>query len=231
MKFATECKLTSGKSTTVTMPNLTKKLLVPVKITLNELVEGVEKPVKGIMCKVSSRGTSELAVCGEASFRLSNEIELCRSLVEKSGVISINITNRSTDHKTVKIYVEYSHSYGSVLVEEKVDHFETILSEIHKRGFCSRILVTFNKEVEGIEFASVANCIDEKAKWLEPFSVPIDQELDLDDRICNIDLTSNELGPLYSEYLNFLEMRVSETKKDDSREPLYMYIIAYGYPW
>ena len=149
-----------------------------------------------------------------------------------NGVVSINITNRSTEHKNVKIYVEYCTSFGSVLTEEKVDHFENVLSEIHKKGFCTRILVTFNKDVDAIEFASVAECTDEKDKWVEPFSVPMDKELDLEDRICNIDLTSSDLGQMYSEYLNFLEMRVSEPKKDDTRrEPLYMYVIAYGYPW
>lgn len=230
MKFVTECKLTSGKSTTVTVPNLTKKLLIPSKITLNQTEGGKESPVKGILCRVNSKG-AELAVCGEASFMLSNEIELNQSIVEKSGAASINITNRSTDHKNIKMYVEYSRSYGSVLMEEKIDHFENVLSEIHKKGFCTRVLVTFSKDVDAIEFASVAECVDEKDKWVEPFSVPMDKELDLEDRICNIDLTSNDLGPMYSDYLNFLEMRVTETKKDDNREPLYMYIIAYGYPW
>lgn len=230
MKFVTACVVAAGKTSTISFPNLTKKSLIPVKLSITELQDGEEQAVTGILSRVHAGG-SELCNYGEPSFKLGNEINLdpYRGLIDRTGQVSITITNRTTSVKRLRLYSEYSSSYGGVILEEKTDHYENLLNEIHAKGYCTKLVITFNKQPESLEFANTAECIE--GKWLEPFSIPIDSELDVDDQIYNIDLTCEDLGFEYSENLNFLEVRATAKKSENDKEPLFMYVTAYGFPY
>lgn len=235
MRFATACVITAGKSTTIGCPPMTKKSLIPSKITITEVINGEELPVNGILCRVHSGG-AEIGNFGEPTFRLTNELDLTnyKGIVERSGKVSITITNRTTDLKRIKLYTNYTSSYGSILLEEKIDHFENLLNDIHNKGFCTRMVISFNKNVDNIEFASVSEYeADEgdQTKWIDPFNVPIDNELDIDEQVYTIDFTSPDLGSDYSEHLNFLEIRAIPKKSENDRDPFYMYVTAYGFPY
>jgi len=232
MRFATTCLVTAGKSNTIHLPVLVKQSLVPGHIVISEVKSGTECPITGILCRVHAGGT-EIGNYGEPSFQTSNEIDLepFKGLVDRSGKVSVTLTNRSAEPKRVKIYTTYRSSYGSVLLEEKLDHFENLLNDIHHKGYCTRLVISFNKHLETLEFASVAEHLDEddaNVQWIQPFNVPIDSELDLEDQIYTINFAGKDLGPLYSENLNFLELRA--VKKDNDKETLYMYVTAYGFP-
>lgn len=232
MKFVTACVITAGKTTTINFPVLTKQSLVPNIISLTELKGDEEVPLTGVLCRVHT-GSAEVGSYGEPSFKLTNVIDLSshKGLVDRNGKVSITITNRTTDPKRVKVYTDYRSSFGSILLEEKIDHFDNLLNDIHSKGFCTRLVISFNKPIETLEFASVANHIEGEGEWIQPFNVPIDNELDVEDQVYTIDFAEKDLGPLYSENLNFLEMRVVAKKVENDREPLYLYATAYGFPY
>lgn len=230
MKFVTSCVVAAGKTNTINFPNLTKRSLIPIKLTITEQQDGEEVPINGCLARVHAGGL-ELCNCGEPTFKLTNELDLSmyKGLVERTGVVSITITNRTTGVKRLKLYSEYASSYGGVLLEEKTDHCENLLHDIHAKGFCTKLVISFNKQADVLEFANTAECLE--GKWLEPFSIPIDNELDVDDQIYTIDFTSEDLGAEYSENLNFLEARATAKKSENDKEPLYMYVTAFGFPY
>lgn len=231
MKFVTECQLPANKSSTIKCPILTKQSHIPCKITITEVKKGGEEaPVSGIHCRVHAGG-QEICNLGESTFRISNEIDLSKSLntVQKTGNVVVVINSRHNEPKRLKVYTEYTRSYGGVLFEEKSDHFENLLKDIHSKGFCTRLVMSFNKEITNLEFASVAECLDNPKQWIMPFNVPIDSDLDLEDQIYTIDFTSPTLGVQYSEHLDFLETRVA-AKNDKDNQICYMYVTAYGFP-
>lgn len=232
MRFVTACLVTAGKSNTIGFPVLTKQSYVPNKITITEISDGEEKPVNGILCRVHAGG-SEIGNYGEPTFRLTNELDLTsyKGVVDRSGKVSISITNRTSEPKRLKLYTDYSQSHGGVLLEEKIDHFENLLNDVHSKGFCTRLVISFNKQVESLEFASVAEFEGGEGNWIEPFNVPIDNELDVEDQVYTIDFTEKELGPIYSENLNFLQANASAKKTENDRETFYMYVTAYGFPY
>ena len=232
MKFVTECLLPPQKSAVLLSPILTKQSYIPCKITITEIVGGEEVPVSCILCRVHAGG-QEVGCYGEPTLRISNEIDLSgyMSTVEKTGKVSITVTSRSPDPKRLKVCTEYQPSYGGLLLEEKLDHYENLLKDIHSKGHCTRMVMSFSKEITSLEFASVSECVDEPTSWIEPFNIPIDTDLDLDDQVYTIDFTTQDLGAQYSECLNFLETRVVSPKKhENDNEPCYMYVSAYGFP-
>jgi len=239
MRFVTACVITAGKTSTIGFPLMTKKSLIPSKITITEVISGEEVPVNGVICRIHAGG-AEIGNFGEPTFRLSNELDLAnyKGIVERSGKVTLTITNRTTEPKRLKLYTDYALSYGGVLLEEKIDHFENLLNDIHSKGFCTRLVISFNKEVESIEFASVSECEpddSDQSKWIEHFNVPIDTELDVDEQVYTIDFTIPDLGTDYSENLNFLEIRAipkkSESESENNRDTFYMYVTAYGFPY
>ena len=233
MKFVTECLLPAGKSNQTTLPNLTKKCQIPIKIIITERVSGVEVPISGILCRVHGGGT-EIGNLGEPTFKLSNEIDLSPYLgmVEKTGQVSVTLTNRSSDPKHVKIYAEYTSSYGGVLLEEKIDHFETLLRDIQSKGFCTKLVLSFSHPLQSLEFANVAECLDGSENWIQSINVPIDDELDVEDQIYVIDFTTPDLGSDYSENLNFMGLRAQTKTTNEEHQPtLYLYVTAYGFPY
>jgi hypothetical protein len=233
MKFVTTCVVTAGKTNTIGFPILTKQSLVPHLISVTEIKDGVEVPITGVLCRVQAGGT-EVGNYGEPTFKLTNEMDLSpyKGLIDRSGKVSVTITNRTIDPKRVKLYADYKPSHGGVLLEEKIDHFENLLNDIHSKGFCTRLVISFNKPVETLEFASVAEHVDgDGGEWIQPFNVPIDTALDVEDQVYTIDFAERSLGLLYSENLNFLEARAVAKKSENDREPFYMYVTAYGFPY
>lgn len=230
MKFRTDCYLKNNTNHEIRFPNLTKQCKVPIMIVITETVDDEEVPATNVMCRVTCNG-SDIGNFNEPSFRLSNEIDLTpfKGIIDRSGKVGINLTNRSGDHKHLKVYCSYTDSYGSVILEEKTDHFEKLLSDIHARGFCTRLILMPSRKLDSLEFASTAECVVGIEDWIQPFDVPCDKELDAEDQTCNIDFSSNELGALYSENLNFLELRVNYPKVEGA-DTLYVYAIAYGFP-
>jgi hypothetical protein len=229
MKFVTDCLLSAGKMTDIKLPNLSKLCKIPSKLTITSYDdEGVESPATGIQCRIYA-GSSEIIHRSEPQMRLSNEMDLApfMGLVEKTGILKVGLANRSTDTLKLRVYTEYIPSYGGILLEEKIDHFENVLNDIHSKGFCTRIVLSFNKPLESLEFAGVASCVEGAEHWVQALKVPIDS--DNDSAVYNIDLTSEGLGALYSDNLNFLELR-ARAKAVDSNRVFYMYVIAYGFP-
>lgn len=236
MRFITTCFVTAGKCNTIKLPILTKQSLVPSLISITEIKDGEEVPITGVLCRVSTGGT-EVGNYGEPTFKLTNELDLSpyKGIVDRFGNVSVIITNRTSDPKRVKLYTDYKPSHGGVLLEEKIDHFEKLLNDIHSKGFCTRLVLSFNKAVETLEFASVAEHVEGHegavGEWIQPFNVPIDTELDVDDQVYTIDFASPDLGSLYSENLNFLEVRAVPKKTDTGSEAFLMYVTAYGFPY
>lgn len=233
MRFVTTCLVTAGKSNTIGFPVLTKQSYVPNKIIVTEIgSDGEERAVNGILCRVHAGG-AEIGNFGEPTFKLTNELNLSsyKGVVDRSGKVSISITNRSSEPKRLKLYTDYTRSHGSVILEEKIDHFENLLNDVHSKGFCTRLVISFNKQVESLEFANVAELEgDGEGNWIEPFNVPIDKELDVDDQVYTIDFTEKDLGPIYSENLNFLQVNATAKKVENDRETFYMFVTAYGFP-
>lgn len=235
MKFITACVITAGKTSTIGFPLMTKKSLIPSKITITEIINGEEVSVTGVLCRIHAGG-AEVGNYGEPTFRLTNELDLAnyKGIVERAGRVSITITNRSAEPKRLKLYTDYTKSYGGVLLEEKIDHFENLLNDIHSKGFCTRLVISFNKDVEHFEFASVSEYEpdeNDQTKWIVPFDIPIDNELDVDEQVYTIDFTGPDLGIDYSENLNFLEIRAIPKKRENDRDPFNMYVTAYGFPY
>jgi hypothetical protein len=231
MKFSTTCFLSVGKSATLQCPNLTKKCKIPIKIVLTEVdSDGNETPASAIICKLSTGGT-EIGHLNEPSFRLTNEIDLSsyKGVIDRNGTVTVNLTNRSTDPKNLMMHTEYVESFGGILSEEKIDHFETLLTDIKTKGFCTRLVITANRQLESLEFAGKAEC-DDHESWVQPLNVPIDTELDVDDQVYNIEFAAAELGPLYSENLEFLELRAKAVKTEADTGTFYLYVLAYGFP-
>ena len=233
MKFATDCQLSAGKIAEIKCPNLARYYRIPNRVTIS-CFEDEEVPASGLQCRVYA-GNTEIIHWAEPSFRLTNELDLSPfiGIVEKTGALKVSITNRSTDTKKLRVYTDYIPSYGSVLLEEKVDHFENVLNEIYNKGYCTRIVLSFNKPLESLEFAGVASCLEGSEHWIQPLNVPVDTA-DNDgndgDQVYNIDLTVEGLGAIYSENLNFLELRAKAKRTDDDRSIFYMYVMAYGFP-
>jgi hypothetical protein len=231
MKFTTPCFLNVGKNNTIKCPNLTRQCKIPIKLVITETNSNDDEiPVTNILCRVSSGG-ADIGNFNEPSFRLSNEIDLSpfKGVIDKYGCVSVSLTNRSTEPKKIKLHIEYIESYGSIILEEKIDHFENVLNEVRSKGYCTRLVLTCSRRIESLEFASSATCVDEHEKWIQPLNVPIDNDLDLDDQIYNIDFATEELGQIYSENLEFLELRVRPTKVE-TNDTFYLYVTAYGFP-
>jgi hypothetical protein len=225
--------VSAGKPYNFTLPNLTKQSLVPNKVTITELDDNNdETPVSGIMCKISSGGT-EVGNYNEPHFRLTNELDLSpyQGIVNRTGMATVNISNRSNSMKKLVLCSDYKESYGGVLYEDKIDHFENLLNDIHTKGYCTRIVVSFNKQVKKMQLAPVCDCDEEGGSWIEALTVPLEPELDIDDQIYTIDLTNKDLGPQYSENLNFLSAQVEVERNEDDKSPFYMYVTAYGFPY
>lgn len=232
MKFVTECLIPAGKSNTIICPNLSKQCQVPRKILITETTTNGEQPISNVMCRIHGGG-AEIGNYGEATFKLFNEIDLgpFAGIVEKTGVVTVTLFNRGDGPKRVKVYTEYVESYGGVLFEEKMDHFENLLSDIRSKGYCTKLVLTFSHQLASLEFANRAECLDEVDKWIQPLDVPIDKDLDLDDQVYVIDLTTPKLGAVYSNYLNFMELRaIPAPTGEEKQPPLYLYVTAYGFP-
>ena len=232
MKFVTTCLVAAGKSNSINLPMLVKQSLVPSNIVISEVKSGEETPITGILCRVHASG-SEIGNYGEPSFQISNELDLdaYKGIIDRSGRVSVSITNRTAEPKRVKIYTTYRHSYGSIILEEKLDHFENLLNDIYNKGYCTRLVISSNKQLETLEFASVAEHLTDDGNtgnWIQPFNVPLDTDLDVEDQIYTINFAGKDLGSMYSENLNFLELRA--VKKDNDKETLYLYVTAYGFP-
>jgi hypothetical protein len=234
MKFVTECLLPAGKSNVIQCPNLTKQCQVPGKIMITEKTsEGEEVAISGVLCRIHGGG-AEIGNYGEPTFKLSNEINLSpySGIIEKTGSVTVLLTNRSGDPKRVRVHVDYVESYGGIILEEKIDHFENLLSDIHSKGYCTKLVLTFSQQLESLEFANVAECLEGQESWVQPLNVPIDDDLDLDDQVYVIDFTTPELGSMYSENLNFMELRAHMKPTSGERQPtMYMYVTAYGFPY
>lgn len=230
MKFRTDCYLKNNNSHEIKFPNLTKQCKVPILISVSETVDNNEVPATNIMCRVTCGGT-DIGSFNEPSFRLSNEIDLTpfKGVIDRSGKVSVLITNRSGDHKNLTVHCTYTDSYGTVITEERLDHFEKLLADIHSRGFCTRLILMPSRKLDSLEFASTAECVEGIENWIQPFDVACDKDLDAEDQTCNIDFSSKDLGRLYSENLNFLELRANAPKIEGA-EPLQLYAIAYGFP-
>ena len=128
----------------------------------------------------------------------------------------------------------YRESKGGILIEDKTDHYEQVLKNIKAKGYCTRMVLTFNKPLTVLEFATVAEHVPDanqssEVGWIQGLSVPVDNELSPEDQMYVIDLV--EQGEMYPDHLDFLELRAKAEKKDGDNEPLYMYLIAYGFPY
>ncbi len=230
MKFVTDCVLSAGKVAELKSPNLAKYCKIPNKVTISVYDDNDrEVPATGIQCRIYSGGT-EIIHWSEPSFRMTNEIDLSPfiGIIERLGTLKISLTNRTTNPLKIRVYTDYIHSYGSLLVEDKLDHFDNVLNDIYNKGYCTRIVLSFNKPIESLQFASVATCLEGGDSWVHSFNVPASSD---PEAFYNIDLTSEELGPLYSDNLNFLEIRAQPKKSaGDDRSVFYMYVMAYGFP-
>ena len=226
MRILSKIKLTTGKQVQISCPDLTAMQLVPCKITINEVGEGEERPAKDVLCKICS-GSGELVNSSEAYFNITNEFDLnpCMYTVEKTGKVDIIVTNRSKELKHIMIYTDYIESLGSVLYQEKIDHFEDVLRNISKCGRCTKLILAFNRPVKEIQCVVTAECVDMPDRWISSFDIVVDQD---DNAIYALDC-ANEL---YSKYFDFMQLQISDGASEEMRrsDPLILYVVAYGFP-
>lgn len=187
------------------------------------------------MCRVATGSNHDLVTYDEPSFKITNELDLTyyNSQIDQTGRVALYIHNRANAAKNLDIVVDYRESYGSVLVENKIDHCENVLKDIKAKGFCTKMVMTFNKRVKDVEFRNVACPSEDSAEkfdWPDPFTLKgMDDAVDLEDHVYVVDFTEFGNGTLYPDTLDF--MTVCPTAQDNSDgETLYMYVKAYGFP-
>lgn len=226
MRILSKIKLTAGKQVQVFCPDLTSQQLVPCKITINEIVDGGERPAKDVLCKIGS-GSGELFNSSEAYFNITNEFDLnpCMYSVEKTGKVDVTITNRSKDVKNLTIQTDYTDSLGAIIYQEKVDHFEDVLRNISKCGRCTKLILSFNRAVKEIQCVVTAECTDQADRWISSFDIVVDKD---DDAIYALDCASEQ----YAKYLDFIQLQISDGASEEVRrsDPLILYVVAYGFP-
>ncbi len=226
MRILSKIKLTAGKQVQVYCPDLTSQQLVPCKITVNELSDGEERPAKDILCKISS-GSGELFNSSEAYFNITNEFDLnpCMYTVERTGKVDVVLTSRSKEVKTLTIYTDYAESLGTVIYQEKIDHFEDVLKNVSKCGRCTKLILSFNRAVKEIQCVVTAECVDQPDLWISSFDIVVDQE---DSAIYALDCA----GEQYAKYLDFMQLQISDGASEEVRrsDPLILYVVAYGFP-
>lgn len=227
MKILTRVKMPSNKQQiTVLCPDLTAQQLVPSKIVITESSGSEEVPVKDIACKVVGGGT-ELYNYAESYFHIGNELDLspCMYAIEKSGKVELQITNRSRDVKNLAVYTEYIHSLGGIIYQDRLDHFEDVLKNIHKSGRCTKLILSFSRSVDDIQFATTAECVDQPDSWISSFNIITEPG---DDDIYALDCA----GEMYAKYFDFMQLQVIDGATEEVRrlEPLNLYVLAYGFP-
>ena len=230
MRFANRCRLTSGKQILVKCPNLTSRSYVPSKLEIVETHGDTETPTKNILCRVTT-GNVETCNYAEPFFHLQNTIDLgpCMTYVLKNGQVDLLITNKGKDVKNLVVYTDYIESPGSVIYNEKIDHFENVLENIYNSGRCTKLILSFNRAVEELKCATLSECVDCPDEWIAPFNIDIDEEAG-DDAVYALEFTG-ELSD-YPRFMNYMQLNVIDSADEETRrqEPLYMYVVAYGYP-
>jgi hypothetical protein len=226
MRILSKLKLIAGKQGQIFCPDLTCQQLVPCKITIMEQCDGVERPARDILCKINSGSGGELFNSSEAYFHITHEFDLtpCMYTVVKTGKVDITITSRSKELKHISIYTDYVESYGSIIYQEKVDHFEDVLRNVSKCGRCSKLILSFNRPVKDIHCLATAECLDKPDDWISSFDIVVSQE----DTSYSLDCA----GEQYAKYLDFMQLQISDGASEEVRrsEPLVLYIVAYGFP-
>jgi hypothetical protein len=225
-KFVTKCKIGASRQETIEFPSMSYKLLAPEVVTITEVnTDGVESPARELLCKINCGG-AEIINASECYFTTSNEFKLIdfSQNHKRGGELSIYITNKTHEGKTYSITVEYSPCKGVILYQQKCDRFEKILKEIYTAGTCSRLVFSFNRKVKDIQIRPTTE-VDQPDVWISGLEI---DSIDEEKAIYTIDFT-DELA-VYPQFLNFLQIVAEDSSADEQREPLFMYIMAYGFP-
>jgi len=219
MKFTSKCKITAGKSEILEFPNMSKALMIPMRVVI---FEGQATACKEILCKIVS-GSTELVNLAEPYFVQSNLIDLSDHMnaVKRGCDLIVSLTNKSRDVKQYTVEVEYEKSFGAIIYQQKTDKFDRILKDIHLLGTCTRLVLSFNRPIKELQLRTLTEC--DGNDWISPLEVTVNEETPG----YTIEFT-DDLS-LFAQNLNFMQLVVGDSTNDNQVEPLQVYVLAYGY--
>lgn len=227
MSFTTDVRVKNGQSTTVDLPDMTGKFLVPYKFTLWTLSgpkdnQSLEKS-ECVTCRVFA-GPNELYSLGEPHFLESNVVDLTPmfGIVEKFGRVKLTLTNKTREPCQYQVATDYCNSLGGVLFQEKVDTFDTVIGNVCKLGKCTKINLGFDEPVNSLRFLTTSNCT--KGNWIESFEADTE---DTENKSFCFDFTDKDLLAYYHN-LEYLTLRIEPVNKDSSS--FSAYVTAWGFP-
>ena len=237
MNITCDHKLKASKSCKINLPNFSyNRSLVPMELNFYELGErGNKAAAKNISVAVQC-GNATQFVHQPAYFQLSNTIELSdhRHIVAEGTNVSVLLTNNSSDHKHYQVAVKYTESDGNIIFQNSYTDFTNVLSDVHKAGRCTRLMLNFNRPVKGGEMIPTVNRVkseQDEDDWIVALELG-----NTEDNSYMIDLTDSELR-IYSEYLNFMSLVLPEPENqpdedddEEEHEELKLYVVAYGFP-
>lgn len=250
MMIVTEHAIKQGGTVKVDLPNLSLlKQQIPMKISVlmrQTSAQAELVPAKDISVMVACDKSNILSL-QPAYFQLSNEIDLAeyRCKLNEGTNVSVTITNNSSSvHRTYQLQVQYVKTYGSIIYQNSFCEFDTVASQIHSAGVCTRMILKFNHPVKGAELVSLYNRVPSGGEnnaddgsstaaddeWFDSLELG-----DTDENSYIIDLTDSELR-IYSSYLNLMRLVIPKTQApvaddddDDEDDKLRLHVVAYGF--
>uniref|UniRef100_A0A6C0J5J5 Uncharacterized protein n=1 Tax=viral metagenome TaxID=1070528 RepID=A0A6C0J5J5_9ZZZZ len=225
MVLSTDANILINNRNTIDIPDMTKKFMVPSKLSIWMLSgprdNKVLQPAKDIIVRIFC-GT-ELFILAEPYFQESNVIELdaYSGLVERNGRMKVEIINKHKESTEFRIITDYTSSYGGIIHQERNSSFDDIMDHIDRAGKCTKLTLTFNKQITSLSFLVTSCCLE--GKWIESFKADIEE--DNENNVYTFDFI-NDLSN-YADYLKYLKLNITDNKE----QPILMaYVTAWGYP-
>jgi hypothetical protein len=225
-KFVTKCKIGPGRQETIEFPSMTYKLLAPERVVVTEVTQdGQEVAAKEVTCKINCGG-AEIVNASECYFTTNNTFNLIdfSQNQKRGGDLTVFLTNKTHDPKTYNVSVVYTECRGVILYQQKCDRFEKVLKDIYAAGTCTRLVFSFNRKVKELQIRPTTE-VDQQEAWISGLEIDVQEDPAAS---YTIDFT-DELA-VYPQFLNYLQIVAEDTNCDEQREPLYIYIMAYGFP-
>jgi hypothetical protein len=229
--FTTDVLVKYNNRTMLSLPDMTKKFMIPYKVEIYELSGPKDNKTltkaKDIICRFMTR--HELFKLCEPYFTNNHVVDMEKYIgdIENYGRLNVELSNKGDGVREFRFISHYRFSQGGIIFQERNVVFDKFMEEISKAGRCSKISLSFNRPIKKIFCLTTSCCVE--GDWIESFSVENDSEnpSDEDDEMVYEFDFLDSLSD-YIDYLNFLKLKVEYDTED--KEILNAYITAYGFP-
>lgn len=230
MKFTVTTRIGPNKLGTVQTPSmLHSHHLIPESVRIELEQTGERPPARDIQCKILT-GNTELENNQEAFFNVSDGVNLSNhyKALQRVGDLTLHITNRMNEPRVFRVSVEYTKCEGVLMHQERYDNFDKVFTNAATVGYCTRLVLSFNKQVPKIQIRPLAECDPGETQftWLSVQDIEPCDTIDPDAGGRSVFVIADEDMEQLASYMEYLELVVDPAIKEN----LQLYVLAYGFP-